>query len=84
MNDDALVAKEVRAAWVGGEIEVSVRSCERRGCHIAVFSCEITGLTCLRGRDFALMELTAIGGVQVAHSCGAVAVNHRKSVDVIY
>jgi hypothetical protein len=34
MNDDALVADEAWAAWIGGEIEVGVRSSE--GQHITL------------------------------------------------
>lgn len=85
VDDNGLVAEEVGRALNGGEVVVGVADGPGLGSDVAVLASEISGLAGLRSLRLARVELAALGGIEMAQGCGAVAVCwNGEFVDVIY
>ena len=84
MNDNRLVTKEGRAAWIGGEERVYVVSHKWAGCDLAIFAREVADLAAGEVCGVTWVVFTTIGGIEMAHGRRAIAIGrYSKFMDVV-
>jgi hypothetical protein len=85
VNHHALVTEECWACRIGAQERIHVLRHEACLSYIAVLASEIANLACIWSGDVARVVFAAVGRVEVAYSCAAIAIGRdREFVDMVY